>query len=314
MNTLLLKLLNRVYQAPEDGDGGSNAGGGDSAPAAEGGGGSDDSSVDWGGLNANVDPGSDDAEEEGSEPSASKASENPAGKTKEGEPAPDSTLEEDPANPNPENVENALAPVDSDQPELTPEQIAEQEKQFKEDFTKWKQAETARLTEVYSFDEETASRLQTEPELVLPEIAARLHLEVVQHALESVQRMLPSVVPQLLQTQNAEKTAVDMFYSVNPDLKKYHKQVIQVGQMYRKLNPKASPEVAAKKIGELVRNSLALEPLAPGAQGKQPVAAKPAARTAPHKPAMPGSGGGVKHAPVKEDAGFWGEFAADDDD
>lgn len=311
MNKLLAGMMNRIYQAPEGDDGESN-GGGDapaSAPAGE------LSSADWEGLNADVEPGADDDEGDGVEaaPAASPAA--PTGKKPEADPLQNATT--DPADPVDPNLEapadpDASTPVDSDEPKLTPEQVAEQEKAFKEDFDKWRQAETTRLTEVYGFDEDTAQRLQTEPELVLPEVAARLHMQVMQNTLEAVHRMLPQVIPQLLQQQNTEKTAMDTFYGINPDLKKYHKQVIQAGKMFRKLNPKASPEEAAKKIGSIVRDSLGLAPLTAAATAPAAPAA-PARRTAPHRPAMAGSGGGVKQPAVQE-TGLWAEMSADDDD
>lgn len=318
----LLKLLLAPFVMYAEGGG--EGGGGAATPTGDSGD-TSGSSVDWGELNAGVDAGADDTEEEGSEGPTSNATPaaSTAKKSDEADPT-DPATGTDPADPNPEPEEgedpdpNAQPPVDSDEKQLTPEEIAARDKQIAEDFAKWEQAETARLAEVYAFDEETASRLQTEPELVLPQVAAKLHIEVVKNALQAVQRMLPQVIPQLLQQQNVEKTAEEKFYSVNPDLKKYHKQVIQAGKMFRKLNPKATPDDAAKKIGDMVRLSLGLEPLKadPAANGKPaPAPAKPAGRAAPHKPAMPGTGGGVK-APAKAAPAtdFWDQMAADDDD
>lgn len=304
----LLALLLRPFMLYAEGD----EGGGGAADNAGGGEESSSSSVDWSDLNSGVDAGSDDDEsEEGETPAGEVEGESTAAKP-EGKSADDPATGKDPVDPKSEEGEAAdpQAPVISDEQQLTPEQVAARDKQIAEDFAKWEQAETARLSEVYAFDEETSRRLQTEPELVLPQIAAKLHIAVMKNTLEAVQRMLPQVVPHMMQQQGVEKTAMDTFYGANPDLKKYHSQVLQAGKMFRKLNPKAGPDEAAKKIGAMVRSALGLEPLAPAAE-------KPAAKSkaAPHKPAASGTGSGVKPAAkAKPAADLWGQMAADDDD
>lgn len=324
MNKLLRMLLLpfMFYVGDEAGGGG---GASDNAGGESGGDTGGSSSVDWGALNDGVDPGADDEDVDGvGAPAASAASAAPAGKTpgteaqtpaptKEGEQQVDQNLEQKEEKP------DAQTPVDSDQQNLTPEQLAERDKQIQEQFSQWAASETARLAkDVYAFDEETAARLQTEPELVLPQVAAKLHLEVMRSTMEAVQRMLPNVLPQFLQQTTVEKTAVEKFYGVNPDLRPYHKQVIQAGKMFRQLNPKATPEEAAKKIGDMVRLSLGLEAPAKGQQQQQQAAAQaaaPAGRQAPHRPANAGSGSGVKAPkPANPDKEFWDSMAADEDD
>ena len=318
----LLKMLLLPFMLYVDGEEGGGGGASDSAGESEG---SSGDSVDWGALNDGVDPGADDDGEEGSE--GSSAPESSAASTgAAAAPKADAQATTDDEQQQTEGEEQKTDPQtpepDDAAAQLTPEQIAEREKQLATEFSQWKEAETARLaTEVYKISDEDAARLQTEPELVLPQIAAQLHLSVMQNTLEAVQRMLPNVLPQFQKQTETEKSAMDLFYNTNPDLKKYHNQVIQAGKMFRKLNPKAGPEEAAKKIGDMVRSALGLEPLKAGeagtggTQSSGKPAAKPAGgKPAPHRPAQPGSGSGVK-APKPKDAGgdLWAEMASDDD-
>lgn len=303
MNRVLAKLLGRLYREQESGAGDSGAGG--SAPDASGSASTESSGVDWAALNDGVDPGADDNEEEGGDapsPSgeAKPAPEAAADKTATTGDEPDATPPEDTAGDPP--PEDDVEPVE----QLTPEQIAAKETEFKQRFTEWRASEVERLsTKVYAFDEETAARLQTEPELVLPKLAAELELNAVQRAMEAVQHMLPQFLKPVLQSQDVEKRADDFFFGKNPDLKKYRKQVLEAGVMFRKLNPKATPEEAAEQIGNIVRTTLKIK--APAA-GTAP-AAKPA-KAAPHKPAGAGSAPAPK--PAKGDGSIWDDLIADD--
>lgn len=309
MNHLLMKLLGRVYRNEEGGagdSGGAPAGGGESSSSS--------SSVDWAALNDGVDPGADDSEsDEAGTPSAeAPEGQEPVAPAGKGATPPKVPGEAEAGTPEGEETDpNAIPPEPEPEPEptLTPEEQAARDKQFKEDFEKWRASEVERLEKDYAFDEETARRLQTEPELVLPRLAAEMEVRITQRALEAFQRMIPQVVPQVMQGQQTEKAASDFFYDKNPDLKKYHKEVLKAGKMYRELNPKATPEEAAEQIGNIVRTSLKLKPVAAAA----PAAGKPAVKAAPHKPAGAGSAPAPRPA-VKSDANVWADLAADDDD
>lgn len=303
----LLRALLAPFMLYVDGEGGGGepAGGGDS-------------SVDWAAMNDGVDPGADDddlgddgevapAPSPAPAPAAGPApapaakpattppnnAGNPETPTNDGDPAdPDST---DPAK-KPE-----LSPENPDEPQLTPEQQAARDKKIAEDFAEWEQAQIARLSKEYEFSEEEATRLQTEPELVLPQMAAKLHMQVMKNAVEAVQRLIPQLVQPVLKSQKTEAEAMEFFYGRNPDLKGHHKQVMIAGKMFRQMNPKATADEAAEKIGAIVRSTLGLKPVEAGAPAPSPAPA-PAA-TKPHKPAGAGGGSGTKPTPAKQQDG-----------
>lgn len=291
MNKHKLHWLFNRFMAEEDGSGTSGA-----APAADTGAeASDDSAVDWGSMSDTDSLGEDGSSDEaGVVPNESP--DNPPAGIEEGATTPPTETPPDQPTTGNETVQDPAAPVQDPEPQQTPEQQAEAQKKLEEDFAKWEQGQIAALTEQYGFDEDTASRLQTEPELVLPELAARMHMSVMKQVVETVQRMMPQMVQPVLQRTDIEAKATALFYGVNSDLnpKTHGKAVLQAAQLYRQGNPKASPEEAAAAIGEIVRTTYGLKtkPAPAGAAGKS--------KPAPHRPPAAGSRGAAPAKGPKE--------------
>jgi hypothetical protein len=156
------------------------------------------------------------------------------------------------------------------------------------------------LEDYYKIDADTASQLQTEPELVLPKLAASVHIEV----LDAVMSALPQRVMALIQ-QNAdftkrEATAKDYFFEEYPELRNHEDTVMRVGRMFREANPKASKAEARKQIGEFVMMSLNLKS----------TKAASVTPSAPSNPFTPASGSGGVSAPPQP--GEW-DFIVEDD-
>jgi len=153
------------------------------------------------------------------------------------------------------------------------------------------------LVNYYKIPDEWSARLATEPELVLPQLAARLH----QTVLESVRNMLDQGVPQVVQglmhVQQRESAAKAEFYKRWPTLSKYEEQVLQAGRLFGQLNPTATPEERIERIGKIVSESLGI-PIAPIAMpqgGQAPAVSAPAA----FRPAG-GASGSRPPAPANE--------------
>lgn len=154
------------------------------------------------------------------------------------------------------------------------------------------------LEKVYSFDDETAMRLQTEPEKVLPQLAARLHMDLLQ----MMQAQIAQAVPQIIHTQTdmsrRENTAKQLFFNAWPELKGYDKQIIEVGAVFRKMNPNVDADTAVKRIGEITMAALGITRVAPQA---------PTSPTTPARPVNPGRVTAPAAAPT-----VWDEMVVDD--
>ena len=182
-------------------------------------------------------------------------------------------------------------------PQPTPQQLAAQ-----------RAADLTKLEDLYKLSEEESAAMFTEPEKVLPKLLAKMHQQATQSVLDSMQTAVPQIVQRTESATRVETEARQAFFSVNSDLAKpeYEAAVLQVGAMFRQVNPKAPREVAVQKIGELARVALNLPPKAAG------VVAEPAAAqtSKPFTPSRGGTGGRGAAGPK----GTWEQLNAEFDE
>lgn len=127
----------------------------------------------------------------------------------------------------------------------------------------------------YKLPDDLAARLATEPETVLPVLAAKMHEAVMGQVQEWTQQVIPQFLAHHQAVTQANNAAKEQFYSSWPQLKPYEKQVLTMGKMYREMNPQAKPEDATLNIGRMVCAALGL-PLEPARQGSsQPPVQRP---------------------------------------
>lgn len=175
-------------------------------------------------------------------------------------------------------------------------------------YTQWRETQVAGLEKFYTFDDETSAQLLSEPEVVLPKLAAKLHMEVVEHVMRSVATAMPRWIEGVQQSQMIETTAENAFYGANPDLKDpaYRNVVLQMGMAYRQMNPSAPAEEAVKVIGNMVRSVMGLTSPAPLSADNVTPAAPQAASAGVFIPARGGGGGAV---PVQTSNNPWASLA-----
>lgn len=162
-------------------------------------------------------------------------------------------------------------------------------------YAEWRGKQLEALEKHYAFSDESATKMLTEPETVIPKLAAQLHMEVTEHVMRSVFQAIPQWVKQVNDATSTETKAETVFYETNPDLKdpSYRSAIIQMGTVFRQLNPNAAPEEAVKTIGNMVRSAMGLAPLQPSQSGAIPTAAVTTPSAAPFTPARGGGGGAV---------------------
>jgi hypothetical protein len=161
---------------------------------------------------------------------------------------------------------------------FTPEQVAEAKAQFQ-----------AALERNYQFSEEEALGLQTEPEKVIPRLAAKLHAEILGDVMRQIQQTVPNMIQGVQASNTRETKAKDEFYGAWPELRSHEDKVIAVGKMFREMNPTASPQEAIKQIGRLTMVALGKDvavqnaPPPPAKASFQPAATGRVASPAPAK-------------------------------
>lgn len=265
-------------------------------------------SVQWEDLNSAVpglddeDAGEDDDEESSSESDGEGGDTDSAGDTDgEGEDPATATSGGEEGATDGEGTDGEAAPVVTEgtqeqAQELSPEQIAQRQA----DYDKWLGEQQVALEGMYAVDAELAEQLQTEPELVLPKLMAKLHLNVQRSLVDGMQQLLPRMVTQTQQATARETQTVNAFYEQFPELKPHHAKVLEIGKTYRQLNPKATPKEAMKAIGLLAAQMLEVD-LKGKAKGKPSV---------PHKPTRPG-GAAPKAAPKKNSGNVFADLLDD---
>lgn len=260
-----------------------STGGESVAPAGETNVEDDEPSIDWD-AESQPDAREDDTVDEPAKPAP--AAKPPAQKPAAQAPAPAPKQGEEPATPKGDTPQDTQPGGEGDEPKPqpeTPEQKAAREASERQAAEQQEQEAFNSLKEFYKLPDEMAARLATEPEVVLPELAARVHQAVARGVLNVMHQSLPKVIEQVQAVAQAEEKSKEAFFSRWPGLKGHEKQVIQVGKMYRQMNPNAKPEQAIEKIGRVVLAAIGLteEQATAGAAAAAPGTTRPAAATKP---------------------------------
>jgi hypothetical protein len=131
----------------------------------------------------------------------------------------------------------------------------------------------------YQFTDEQKMALLTEPETVLPTMAARIMVDAYESAVGVLTQMLPGLIQSISRESNIVQSREEQFWKVNADLRDKPQDIIaQVAQTYLRVNPQVSAEKADREIGTLVRQLLGIAPPTPTAP-QVPVANPLVART-----------------------------------
>lgn len=195
------------------------------------------------------------------------------------------------AQPQAQPAAPAAQPEPQAQPQPAPAQPAAETPEAKKAREQREAEEAAAFTrsleEYYSIPEELAARLPTEPEKVLPVLAAKVHQAVLNGVQAWITQQLPAFLHSHEQVRQSNEATKNAFYERWPQLKTYEKQVLQVGRMYREMNPTATPEAIREKVGSIVCAALNVPvTAAPGGNGSQP----PAPRQPINSPRPAGAG------------------------
>jgi len=170
-----------------------------------------------------------------------------------------------------------------------------------QEYQGWRDARIGELEKHYTFSEDESAALLTEPELVLPKLAAKVHMEVLENSMRAMQAMVPVMMEQVKAHSEVQVRAKGLFSSINPDLAdpSYEPAILQLGAAYRQMNRTAGPEEASRAIGNLVRAALNMQ-MPQVQQGFQQAAPAPV----PSAPFAPVRGGGGGNRPPVSDNVF----------
>lgn len=159
-------------------------------------------------------------------------------------------------------------------------------------------AEQLLSEQVYNMSAEQVEELETDPAAAMPKLAAHLHMQVMRATTQNIARLLPTLMENIQAQQKVSSGFTNQFFETHPTLSDHQDTVIKYGQVYRKLNPDATPEEFIRDVGAQVSVALGLH--AQPVQ-EQPAPAVPAA-PAPFTPsaARKSSGAVPKQQPTNE--------------
>lgn len=168
--------------------------------------------------------------------------------------------------------------------------------QYKQRLTEARNNLISHFEQAYTIPAEEATLLATEPEKVLPKMAARMLVDTYEAVIGEVKRQLPGMMQQFTQAQQTNTEAANQFFKEWPDLNKpeLHETVVRAAMAYRHMNPKATPEDMRRDVGRMVTavvNGIA-SPSAPVAPVSAPAQ--------PHVPVGTTAAGAPQPRPVEK--------------
>lgn len=265
--------------------------------AAEGAEGSGEA-VNWGELNDNIAPGSDDDFEPSSVvPPADAASEEGAGEPPPAAAAPAAVVPPAPV----------VEPPAPKGPQTTPAPTAEELAAARAEFTT-KLSKGLEDNFTTQISEEDARELVVNPEKVLPKLMSKAAMAGMELAISMMHQQLPQLIKQSTSEQLSGRELETKFYSENSDLRG-HSAVVNkmVAVAKATLDENASQDDILKEAADLARRKLKL------------AAPAPAASAAPAKPRAwaPAKAGGSAPTPAAKsgtkDDNIWAKLAEDED-
>ena len=138
----------------------------------------------------------------------------------------------------------------------------------------------------YALDEETAKQLVMEPEKVLPQLAAKIHVHIASQMGQVVQQLLPAMVGNIVEQRVKAIRAESEFFDQFPQLKdpRFRSVVTQSLQLAKQASPNATRAQIMNDGAVIAINRLRLQ---------QRNAAPPQPVTTPPQPFQPAMGGGA---------------------
>lgn len=157
------------------------------------------------------------------------------------------------------------------------------------------------IADRYSFSEDQIAAVQTEPEKVLPRMAAQIQVETFENVLNVVMAQIPQIIAMERYRTAQENQYNEQFYGRWPALRdqRFNARLQEVALAYRQANPRATPEQAIESIGAMVHVMEGI-PVQPPASAAAPAAVAPQRTPASsmRPPAPAGVGASARPAAV----------------
>ena len=178
------------------------------------------------------------------------------------------------------------------------------------------QAERWLLDNTYKMDDEQKKKLISEPDVAIPQLAARMHVQIATQMAQYMQQTMQTLVPQMavsaMQKQMGAFKAEQTFFSQYPALARaeYRPVVLKMLQTAKAMNPQADRATIMKDAAEMAAFKLRLN-VAPPAAPPQGAQAPRQPHTPAQMPFVPATGGAPPAAQQASQPNIFEELAMD---
>lgn len=169
-------------------------------------------------------------------------------------------------------------------PQQSPQEIQAQQAARRQEYV-------TQVEKGYSFDEATALEVNANPAAILPKLAAKMHVDMLESAIHGIMMQVPQVLENLLVQRETTRRNEDEFYAAWPMIdrtKPEHRATVNgILSAIVQRNPSISRQEAMKQAGAATLVTLGIPYTAP-AQATPPVSAgQPQVPSAPAAPVVP---------------------------
>lgn len=194
------------------------------------------------------------------------------------------------------------APVVPPAPVKTPEQEQAEWAERRKGFI-------TQLVNQYKVPEDKVALLEAEPATYLPELAAQLHANILEAAVNGIMAEMPRMWAGYQAAEQRYAANERAFYTKWPELQKpeYGQVVASFAQTFRQLNPKATEQQVIDQVGIMAMTHLGLS----GQPAAVPVGVPPVVPSSP-VPIVPG--GGAPQLPQAQTPNPWELLSQEDMD
>jgi len=179
------------------------------------------------------------------------------------------------------------------------------------------QAERWLLDNTYKMDDEQKKKLISEPDVAIPQLAARMHVQIATQMAQYMQQAMQTLVPQMavsaMQKQMGAFKAEQSFFSQYPALARaeYRPVVLKMLQTAKAMSPQADRATIMKDAAEMAAFKLKFQLTQPQAAPPQSQQQPRYPQTPAQMPFVPATGGAPPAAQSAPQANIFEELAMD---
>ncbi len=204
-----------------------------------------------------------------------------------------------------ETVAEETKPEDTEESEVKSSEPETEQEEV--DFVALRQEALQSVTDRYMISEEDTIALASEPEKVLPKLAAQIYLDAFENITQGIISVIPRMIENQMETKRVSDANTAEFYGkwegkLDMNNPKHHETVSRIANVYAQVNPDSNRERFIAEVGAQALMALGIP--------FEQIIDDPEPEPKP-KPFTPAKPGGIPARQGKPTTNEWGELAED---